>query len=193
MNRVAKRSFKLRAINCALTGIALLGICGFANAQAVATATRSVGFDAFGGVSYMKLDLGSTYKQFRPGFVVGGDLTHLIHGFGVSIEPRFGRTTSSYDDQTYFLGDLKIDKAFGRFHPYGFAGIGYGKVAYVIGAGHDDSIVYTVGPGLDYDVTRSWAVKADWQYQFWNVGHETHGFNPTGITVAAVYRFHFGR
>jgi opacity protein-like surface antigen len=193
MNRVAKRKFKLGALTLALSGLALAGTCGFANAQAVATATRSVGISAFGGIDYFKLDLGSTYKKFRPGFVVGGDLTHLIHGFGVSIEPRFGRTTSSTNDQSYFLGNVRMDRSFGRLHPYALAGIGYGKVAYVIGGGHDDSIVYTVGPGLDYDVTRSWAVKADWQYQFWNVGHETHGFNPTGITVAAVYRFHFGR
>ena len=166
-----------------------------ASGQAVASGTRTLAFDVFAGVSELKLDYGQAYKTFSPGFAVGGDVIRRFPHFDLLIEPRFGRTAAKAKDdtQSYFLGDFAISKKFGKFHPYGLAGIGYGKIQYAAGSGQDDSIVYTVGPGVQYDLPFHLAVKADWQYQFWSVGIETKGFNPNGITVSAVYRLHFGR
>jgi len=167
---------------------------GTAQAQAGATATRSLGISAFGGATILKLDYGATYKTYEPGFVVGGDATHPLGPVYLSIEPRFGHTSSSTDSQSYFLGDIKAERAFGpghRFHPYAIGGIGYGAIHFVTGY-HDNSVIYAVDGGLDYDVTSHWAVKGDWQYQFWHLGHTSSGMNPNGFTAAVVYRFNFG-
>jgi opacity protein-like surface antigen len=192
MNAIVPR-LRLRKLGFALL---LLLSSGFlyhtAQGQAAPAATRGFDLDLFGGATEFKPDYGNGYNLYNTGFVFGGDVIRSTRFFEIAIEPRFGRTSAKLqgDIQSYFLGDVVLSKRIRRFHPYGVGGIGYGTISY---NGHgDNSVVYTFGPGLQYDATSHWSVKGDWQYQFWNVGTEVNPFNPHGFTAAVVYRLHFG-
>lgn len=163
--------------------------------QAIVAGTRTLDFDVFGGVADFKLDTGSAYDKYSTGFAVGADATRRFRRFDVSLQPRFERLKASmYDDtETVFMGNLVLSKQFRKFHVYGFGGIGYGKVNYQVAGFQDNSVVYAVGPGLQYDLPFHLAIKGDWQYQRWKVGTETSGFNPNGFTVSAVYRISLHR
>jgi opacity protein-like surface antigen len=160
------------------------------NAQAVPTATRSFGFAVFGAASEVKPDFG---PQRNYGFVLGADATRHTRLVDFTLEPRVGSTSGPTVGLTYFLAALKFEKALGpggRIHPYFGAGLGYGIFKYESSGFDDNSTVYMVNVGADFDVARNFAIKAEWQYQFWDLGTETDGFNPAGISAGVVYRFY---
>jgi opacity protein-like surface antigen len=86
------------------------------------------------------------------------------------------------------MGFVNFERSFGRggrIHPFGGAGVGYGN--YTLGY-RDNSVVEAVNAGVDYYISRRIAVKAEWQYQFWDLGDSTNGFNPKGVGVGLLYR-----
>ncbi len=191
MERRVKNLSSYRGWNVVLLLIAFGWMGQSAKAQAGYGATRTLSLSAFGGATIYQPDLGSDYKQNKVGYAFGGGLTYHLGSLGFSLEPRYGHVPSNSGSETYFLGNLKVEKAMGpghRFHPYSLAGIGYGSISHPAGHG-DNSIVYGIGPGLDFDVTPHIAVKGDFIYQFWNLGTPHSTFNPHGYTVAVVYRF----
>ncbi len=182
--RGKKRDWVATAIVMMLFGVLLQR----ATAQALPTATQAVGFSVFGAASEIEPDYG---PQRNYGFVFGGDVTRHTRLIDVTIEPRFGSTSGPTVAQKYFLGMLKFERALGpgaRIHPYGGAGIGYGDWTYEVGGFKDNSTVYAIDAGADVDVVGNLGAKIDWQYQFWDLGVETNGFNPTGFSAGLYYR-----
>ncbi len=180
-----------------------------AQATASATATQQLALSAFGGGSgtYTNIlggrNLGITagadlafmsFRRYRP--VIEARGTYPIHG-------------GQIDAQKNFLAGLKVERVFGRLHPYGDFMVGRGQIDFQnkgLQIGNliylsSTSTIFSPGVGVDYDVTPNWAAKADFQYQFWDVPFGTVNGTPsttvTGtihpkvLTLGAVYRFDF--
>jgi hypothetical protein len=164
-----------------------------ARAQATYTADRVNGFSVFGMVSRLNTD----YGQTDDGYTVGADLTHAIKFRWItpSIEMRYTGSTGPAITEDSFTGGLKIEHAFHRFHPYGNVMIGYGVINYVQVGQNDNSIIYGLGGGLDFNVTHQFAVKVDAHEQFWKLGQATSELTPQSLSVGVLYRLpaSFGR
>jgi hypothetical protein len=52
----------------------------------------------------------------------------------------------------------------------------------------DNSIVYSIGGGADFDVRSSWKVRVDFMQQFW---HLPLPMTPTALSVGISYRIPF--
>ncbi|MEO6923885.1 MAG: hypothetical protein ABI142_08670 [Bryocella sp.] len=99
-----------------------------------------------------------------------------------------------------FLGGLRVEKIYGRYHPYVDVLFGRGQLVYQ-GGGYPDptlstlwlrtnSNVFSPGVGVDIDVTRSFAFRADAQYQHYQTPVTVSGsLYSTAITAGVVYRF----
>jgi opacity protein-like surface antigen len=167
----------------------LLGVLSqYAMGQAEPTATRAVSFSVYGAASEIEPDYG---PQRNYGFFFGTNSTRRARLTNVVIESRFGETSGPTVRQRYFLGMLKFSRDLGprgRIHPYGGAGVGYGTFKYEYGGFQDNSTVYAINAGADVDIVPNLAVKVDWQYQFWDLGVETNGFTPSGLSAGFTYR-----
>jgi hypothetical protein len=180
-----------------LTLLALIFACAqTATAQSKGTATRAFGLEAFAGYTWLATSDGSNGS----GFFLGADLTHAMRHFDVAGEFRYTRGGGDTVTEQSFLAGGKIGKRFGRFSPYATGFIGYGTVTYlhpiVFANGpytHDNSVVYDGGGGIDYDLIRGFALKADFQYQHWNLGSELTPLTPMTYSGGIVYRIPAGR
>ena len=50
----------------------------------------------------------------------------------------------------------------------------------------DNSIVYSAGGGVDYDITRHFAARFDYQFEHWNLG-TTQTLTPEALSIGVVY------
>ncbi len=125
------------------------------------------------------------FRLFRPAFEIRGTY------------PVDGGTISS---QKSFLLGPKVEYPMGRFHPYadfliGRGGIDYLNGGYVFGSIKyisSNTLVYSPGVGLDYNLTHNLAVKADFQYQHWDTPAAPSGsISPKTFTLGGVYVFDF--
>lgn len=126
-----------------------------------------------------------TFRQFRPALEVRG--TYPIDKGHIS-------------SQKYFLLGPKVEYPIGKYHPYADFLIGRGGIDY-----HDpgfvsgnliylttNTVVYSPGVGLDYNVTHNIALKADAQFQHWSTPVTASGtIHPVGVTLGVVYIFDF--
>jgi opacity protein-like surface antigen len=161
-----------------------------ASAQALPTATKSIGLAVFGGGSYVKPDYGTTNDL---GFILGGDISRSFRIVTVSIEPRFGMTSGDLVTQTYFFANLKLEHPFGRrdqFHPFLGGGAGTGKMhlGHPFPSDQTSTPSYDMVGGLDFDIKSNFGVKVEYQYQFWDFGYYSNGLSPNGADVAIYYR-----
>lgn len=157
-----------------------------ASGQATYTADRTNGFSVFGGFSKLDTDYGATDN----GYVFGGDFSHSIRFRAIlpSLELRYTGSTGPGITQSSFSGGLKLETKIHRFHPYGDFLIGYGIINYVPSHQNDNSITYGGGLGLDFDVTKQFALKVDAQQQFWKLGQATSALTPRMLSVGILYR-----
>jgi hypothetical protein len=178
-----------------LAGLATLAQT--AHAQAFPTATRQLQLSAFGGAT-------GTYTNFYGGkngsLTAGADLTFLaVPKIRPSFELRgtYPVNDGHVDSQMNFLLGPKVERQFGRFHPYVDFFIGRGSITYLNGGFpyngvlylRTSSTVYSPGLGVDFDLGTHWAVKADFQYQHWNT--PAYSIHPKATTFGIVYRFAF--
>ncbi len=135
------------------------------------------------------------------GDLMFGNLTY--HGFLPGIEIR--GTYPIYDgkivSEENFLGGLKVQRNYGKFHPYGDVLFGRGELTYHGGGilnpqktilyQKSNSNVITGGVGFDYDVFTSFAFKADAQFQdYTSVPVNTSGSGTaTSVSIGVAYRF----
>lgn len=199
--------------------VLILAICSktiSARAQAGATATASqqLALSAFGGGTGTYTGI---YGGRNLGITAGADLAFLTyHRFRPVLELRgtYPIHNGQIDAQRNFLGGLKVERDFGRLHPYADFLIGRGQIDYQRGGLLVGSVLFlsststvlSPGVGLDYDLTPNWAIKGDFQYQHWNVPFAMSNgapapvtivqapggtISPKVITVGAVYRFDF--
>ena len=158
---------------------------------ALATATQQLALSAFGGVN-------GTYTNLlggrNLGITAGGDLAFMsFHRYRPVLELRgtFPIHNGQVDAQKDFLGGLKVERQFGRLHPYIDFLVGRGQIDYQRGGLQIGSVVFlsststvfSPGVGLDVDVTHHWSLKADFQYQHWDVPFATTDGRPAPITI----------
>jgi len=140
---------------------------------------RNLGITAGADVAFL------TFRRIRPVAEVRG--TYPVYDGHV-------------DSQKNVLVGLRLERQYGRFLPYVDFLAGRGAIDYQNGGYPYNgflyirtvSTVYSPGFGVDVDVTRHWAAKADFQYQHWDAPSVPAGvINPRVLSVGAVYRFDF--
>lgn len=84
-----------------------------------------------------------------------------------------------------------------RFHPYGDLLIGPGTIRFLgpvlIAPNYtqNNSLVWTYGGGMDYDVTRNCALRVDVQGESWKLSRNDPPFHPLRVGAGVRYQFHF--
>ena len=160
-----------------------------------AAAVQTMRLQVYGLGSYTRPEFGP-YSS-AGGFGVGGAL-----GFRISrlprIEPsldvRYTYATNNDNTQTFKGGGLRVTYNVARFHPYGDFMYGAGNINFKHPGStytHDNSYVPMYGGGLDIDLTRTFALRADFQRQRWQLAAGTPSFHPTQASLGLRYQFHF--
>ena len=172
---------------------------GVAQASPTATIDRPP-ITIFAGGSYIQPQP-DFYKNNQMAYFFGLDYTRYTPRFYVDPSIEVRALISPIDEEVgenVYSGGLKLSHTyFRRIRPYGDILIGSGTIKYV--AGHfgptvtsDNSIVYTYGGGVDFDVYRTLGLKADYQGSRWHTGTDVT-FHPRSLNFAVFYRFGFGR
>ena len=173
-----------------------------ASAQAPPAGTQKLQLSAFAAATgtFTGLEGGKNL-----GITAGADLTYLgFRRFLPSFEARgtYPIDKGHISSQKNFLLGPKVEYPLGRFHPYADFLIGRGQIDY-----HDpgfisgntlyinsNTLVYSPGVGLDYNLTHNLAIKADVQFQHWNTPVTPSGsIHPTALSLGVVYNFDFNR
>ncbi len=170
-------------LGCALvalvTGPSLL-------AQSSPTALRAYSISTFatGGVT------NTDYGINDYGLTFGTDIRKSMRFIEPSLELRSTMTSGNVVRESSLDGGLKLEKGFGRVHPYGDLLFGYGTITFPGRTmdEHDNSAVWNYGGGVEYQVSRSFFVKADIQLQSWQLGHTEPVFHPMLSSVGFTYR-----
>ena len=163
-------------------------------AQDVPTVSKTSDIAVFGG--YLNADPAFTaYPNERSnGVQFGADFTRYF-GWPVapSLEVRANLANGAYVNEHSYVGGLRVGgDIFHRLHPYGDFLAGYGSIFYnhpvTPGYTHDNSLVYSYGGGVDFDVTRNFQGMVDFQGQSWNIGKGTEDkFSPSVFSVGIRY------
>ncbi len=167
-----------------------------AEAQAQATALKTLGLSVFGAVTALDPKFGITTRE--AGFTVGGDVTRHFRVVDISFEARYTSATGYSADESSYGGGFKFERGFNRFHPYVDFLVASGNIKFdhpeIYGSTtytHDNSFVYDFGGGLDYDLVRHFGVKLDVQGERWQIGVEKPPFYPYNASVGIFYRIPF--
>ena len=179
---------------------ATLAVGRMGYSQAVPTATQTSRLSVFGGATGVFTD------------VFGGHNAGITAGVDFSFRPFFGLSPSLELRGTYpiisgtiageksVVGGIRLERQYGRLHPYVDALVGRGQIDYQRGgfiSGRfkyisTTSTVYSPGAGVDLDLFDHWAAKADLQYQFWSTYPlELKVLSPKVVTFGLIYRFDF--
>ena len=139
------------------------------------------------------------------GITAGADLTFLhFRRFRPAFEARgtYPINKGHISSQKNFLLGPKVEYPLGKFHPYADFLIGRGQIDYhapgfVSGDIlyiNSNTMVYSPGVGLDYNLTHNLAIKGDVQFQHWDTPVTASGtIHPTALTLGVVYNFDFNR
>ena len=183
----------------ALTALTLMADPA-AVAQSMPTATQQLYLSAFVGGT-------GTFTDLEGGknlaITAGADLTFpSFHLFRPAFEIRGSYPVDSghISSQKSFLLGPRVEYPLGRLHPYADFLVGRGQIDYLNGGFPlnccsavliSNTFVYSPGVGLDYDLTRHLALKADVQFEHWNTPVPPGAIHPTALTLGVVYLFDF--
>jgi len=195
--------FGLRPLRLFAPALLLAAIAATAPAQSLYTATQPMSLSAWGGATGTMVNLPVGGRNF--GISAGVNLRIWeFRGFQPSVEIRGTYPISSgivASEENGLVG-AKIERPFGRYHPYGDFFYGRGAINYQ-GRGYISpdgfflyqrtfSNVLSPGLGVDIDLTHHYAFKADAQLWHQTVPVTTSGtLNSLAVTVGAIYRFDF--
>ncbi len=162
--------------------------------QATGTAYQGVRLYAYGMGSYVRPDFGGALRN--GGATVGATANVLTFhpvevGFDLRAVGSGGRVSKEY----FFGGGPRAQVDLGRFQPFAQFHIGYGRLAFQQvtkpGYTHDQSLVKAYGGGVDYKVSRSWAVRGEVERQSWMFSGYVSPFYPLAVSAGVRYQFHF--
>jgi len=173
-----------------------------AHAQATPAAIQNLSISAFGGVSGTYTGLDQSRNLW---ITAGADLGFRpFHGLYPSAEFRgsYPMDQGGLAGERNILGGIKIEKFYGRFHPYGDFLFGRDKIVYLHGGfpNANGTLLYqitisnawSVGGGVDIDLTPHFAAKFDGQLQHYETPVTASGsIYAKAYTGAVVYRFDF--
>lgn len=131
------------------------------------------------------------------GFTLGLDYAHYFGRLPVlpSLAVRAKFAPGNTVGQRTLGGGPRIERSIGAFRPYGNFFVGSGTITFthpVIDVrgklyASDDSLVYSAGGGVDVDLTKTWAARADYQHEWWSTG-PGQNFTPHVLSLGVVYR-----
>lgn len=191
------------AVALAIAAIAAIApFAPFAHAQATATATQTLQISAFGAATgtYTGLSGGRNL-----GITAGVDVGfYPYRSFYPSLEIRgtYPFVKGEVDSQKNILAGLKVERHYGRFHPYGDILFGRAAIRYANGGYPNpaNDFLYTENPtnvlspgiGLDVTVTDHFALKGDAQFQRLSTPVTTSGhIYAKPLSLGVIYRFNF--
>ena len=168
--------------------------------QSIPVATQQLQISAFSGVTPTSTGIGQG-NNFT--VTAGADIAFV--GFRripsvIEIRGSYPVAGGNVDKQRSFVAGPVIGYTVGRFRPYvdfliGKGAINYLSGGYVFGDAKyisSSTVVYSPGVGLDYNVTHHFALKADLQYQHWDVPVVASGYiNPRVVCLGGKYMFDF--
>jgi len=183
--------------------VGTLGCLQAVQAQALPTATQASSLSVFGGLSGVSTGIGGGRNV---GITAGVD--YAIRGFGryrpvIEVRGTYPIHSGTIDDQKSILFGGRLERPMRAFHPSGDFLIGRGEINYigtflVNGAPltsvylQSSSTVYSPGAGVEYDLTHSFAARADVQFQHWDTPAVYSGSVwAKQATLALTYRLDF--
>lgn len=164
-----------------------------AHAQASYTATRVGDLQVGAGVSlgqsnYDSPTLGGTGERLR-GYNLYSTFDFREH-FGVEV--NFRQTSPSYgkdvSERTYEVGGRYVYPVGLRFRPYGKLLYGRGVFNYPENIANLAYNLGTVGGGLDFRLTRTINLRADYEHGRW-FGFPLAPLQPNVVTIGVAYHF----
>jgi len=169
-------------------------------AQATPAAARKGEISVFGGYAKVWPDYGPFTNH---GATFGVDYIHYTHWFvNPSVEFRVKVTSGGGTvDENTWGGGARFEREIKYFHPYADFLISKGTIHYNFqnptnphptGTPYtsDNSIVYSPGLGVDFDVTYHLAARVDYQWEFWNLGNN-QTLTPKALTIGVLFRIPF--
>jgi len=184
------------SISLSLTSLFLGLASKTLHAQASPTASKKAAISAFGTYSRISTDRDSHKNN---GVTFGGNYTRYLNWFLTpSLEFRGKIAPGGTVGEKTFGGGIRGERRLKNFVPYANFLVSYGRLTFThpdtSGPGkpylYDDSIVYSTGLGLDYNLTSQWAARVDYQFEHWNLGqHNT--FTPQVFSIGILYRIPF--
>ncbi len=159
------------------------------------TAYQRLRLTAYGMFSYVDTNFDGNSKN--RGGTIGGDIDgfRLLPHTEVGMDARYAFSRGDQTNQYFVGGGPRVTLNVGRFKPYGDFIFGRGKAVFIHAGDpnykEDQTGALTYGGGFDYQLTRSWAVRADIQRQRWRFSHTTPYFYPVAASVGVSYVFHF--
>ena len=169
--------------------------------QALPTAARKAEFSAFATYSRVTTD----YGYPNNGATVGLQYLRFVRWYVTpSIEFRVKATFDgrTVDEHTWG-GGVRFERRILDFRPYGNFFISSGTIHYNFSSPYnphpvgkpytsDNSIVYSPGFGIDYNLSKYWGARFDYQFEFWNLGNN-QTLTPQAMSFGILYRIQFGR
>jgi hypothetical protein len=161
-------------------------------AQATPAAFKQGEISVYGAYSRVWPDYA---PQKDNGAIFGADYTRFINFFLTpSLEFRGKVVSGPTVNERTWGGGIRGEHRFRNFYPY---------IDFLVSAGtiqfnhpsldafgrlyaSDNSIVYSAGGGVDYDITRRFAARFDYQFEHWNLG-TNQSLTPEALSIGAVY------
>ena len=178
---------------CLFGGLFLTALAHPVLAQASYTATRVGDLQLGAGVSfgqsqYDSATLGGTGERLR-GFNLYSTFDFREH-FGVEV--NFRQTSPSYGkdvyERTYEVGGRYVYPIGLRLRPYGKVMYGRGVFNYPNNVANLAYNLVSAGGGLDYRLTRTINIRADYEHQHW-FGFPLAPLEPNVVTIGVAYHF----
>lgn len=167
------------------------------DAQATPARVREAGLSTF--VTYTRLS--PDYDIAGNGVTVGAAYTRFFKLFSPSVEARFKYGQGRAVNERTVGGGIRVERAISYFHPYADFLISSGTITfaqkYYIGSngtGSNNSMVYSVGGGVDYDFADQWSARVDYQHESWNLGGTPSlTMTPHALSFGVLYRIRLHR
>jgi hypothetical protein len=169
-------------------------------AQSVPVATQRVQVSAFSAATPISTGLAQGNNL---AVTTGADIAFIgLRRIPTVIEIRgtYPVAAGNVDKRKSFVAGPVIEYTVGRFRSYadfliGKGAINYLRGGYVFGTEKyisSSTVVYSPGMGLEYSITHHVAMKADLQYQHWDVPVAASGhINPTVVSLGGKYMLDF--
>jgi hypothetical protein len=169
-----------------------LAATGIASAQATVVGQRGAELAPFIQTTLLAPDWGQAHNI---GITAGVDYTRFIRSslFQPSLELRVVSADGANVGERSYLGGFKLQTTIHGIRPYAVVLAGDGQITFhnqaAQGYTSDDSFVYSLGGGAEFNVLPQWKLRADFTQQHWNL--EPQLLTPMAFSVGVAYSIAF--